>query len=136
MKIIKSQGILENIEIKQELCNSLPTVNADPHQLSQVIINLILNSKDALGNDGQITITTKINSNYSEILLHDNGSGIPEEIKSKIFDPFFTTKEPGKGTGLGLSICKRIVENFEGTIEFESKSGIGTTFIISLPNSN
>ncbi len=136
MKIIKSQGILKNIEMKQELCNSLPTVNADPHQLSQVIINLILNSKDALGNDGQITITTKINSNYSEILLHDNGSGIPEEIKSKIFDPFFTTKEPGKGTGLGLSICKRIVENFEGTIEFESKSGIGTTFIISLPNSN
>lgn len=68
------------------------------------------------------------------VSVADNGTGVPNEIRDKIFDPFFTTHEVGEGTGQGLSICQRIVvENHDGTIEFQTELGKGTTFVITLP---
>ena len=132
--IIKTQGILKAIELKSELLNGPMYVEADPHQLSQVMINLILNAKDAVSKDGLITVSTSRALNGGvEITVKDNGVGIPEEVMGKIFDPFFTTKEPGKGTGLGLSVSQRIVQIFNGNISVESEPGKGTIFKIVFP---
>jgi signal transduction histidine kinase len=132
--IVRTQGILKNIELNLELSNGPLSIEVDPHQLSQVVINLILNAKDAVSNDGVITVSTARNSNGGvEIAVKDNGAGIPKEMMDKIFDPFFTTKEPGKGTGLGLSVSQRIVQIFNGSISVESKPGKGTTFRVALP---
>ena len=81
-----------------------------------------------------IKVCTRMRGDFAEISISDTGTGIPEAIKSKIFDPFFTTKEVGKGTGQGLAISHSvIVEKHGGTIDFESKLGEGTTFVIRLP---
>lgn len=83
---------------------------------------------------GTITVTTRRVEKWAEICIGDTGTGIREEIRSKIFDPFFTTKEVGKGTGQGLAIARSvIVHKHQGTIDFETEMGKGTTFIIRLP---
>ncbi|MER3445870.1 MAG: hypothetical protein C4291_03100 [Candidatus Dadabacteria bacterium] len=132
--ILKTQGLLKNIDLNLELSTGLSPIEADPHQLSQVFINLILNAKDAIAQDGTINISSyKTSDGRIEIAVKDNGTGIPKEIIDKIFDPFFTTKEPGKGTGLGLSVSQRIVNLFGGRISVESEDGRGSVFRITLP---
>lgn len=131
--IIESQGVLNNISLKQELCGEPLLIEADPHQLSQVIINLILNAKDATEDNGEIAISSGISSKDIYISVRDNGAGIPSSLLGQIFDPFFTTKEPGKGTGLGLSVSQRIVEAFSGTMTVRSEEGQGTLFTLTFP---
>ena len=115
---------------------------ADPNQLQQVFLNIILNAADSFtdGNDQEeedrkkvLTIFSEVVGDALELRFQDNGSGITEEELAQIFDPFYTTKEPGKGTGLGLSVSYRIVEGLGGTIQAESIKGQGTTIIINLP---
>ena len=108
-------------------------VYADCEQMKQVILNLILNSAQAMPNGGQIEIVTVLNekSNTMEIHIADTGEGIKEDIQKRIFTPFFTTRD--EGTGLGLAICSRIVENHKGIIEMVSKVNEGTKVIIKLP---
>ena len=108
---------------------------AVPVQLSQVFLNLISNSIDALTqlNDRQITIETQFLNNQLKIIFSDTGSGIPEQIRQKIMQPFFTTKEIGKGTGLGLSISKGIIEQHNGQFYYDDTAGT-TQFVIMLPN--
>ncbi|MBN2636808.1 MAG: HAMP domain-containing histidine kinase [Prolixibacteraceae bacterium] len=108
-------------------------VNADKEQLSRAIINLIKNSIQSIPDDkvGTITITLKKVDDAVQIAVADDGSGIPKELQGKMFSPSFTTKT--SGMGLGLSIVKNIVENFMGTIWFETKPGVGTTFFIEIP---
>lgn len=129
-------------EIKTNLQTDLPLIECLPSDLSQVILNLIINAVYAikevydasLDKKGVIEITTRQVDHNIEVRVADNGSGIPEKIRSKIFDPFFTTKDVGIGTGQGLAICYSvIVKKHGGTIEFETEVGRGTTFIISLP---
>jgi len=126
-----------NIEIIREYEPNLPEVFADPNKLEQVFLNLIVNAFHAMPHGGKIKITAKLMSNRGEALLKidlaDTGCGIPEENLKKIFDPFFTTRERGVGTGLGLFICRRIIENYHGSLELTSKVGEGTTFTIKLP---
>ena len=121
---------------------SLPLVPCLPGEFNQVILNIIINAAHAVsdvvgngtGRKGIITVTTSRSGNCAEVRIHDTGTGIHEEIKSKIFDPFFTTKPVGKGTGQGLSIVHAIVvEKHRGTITFETEAGKGTTFIIRIP---
>lgn len=132
--ILNSQGVLKNITLSIELSGDIPLVEADPGQISQVIVNLILNSRDAIPESGEIAISTSALSDSGvRIALSDNGTGIPNEIQDRIFDPFFTTKEPGQGTGLGLSVSARIVETFGGTIDVRSTEGEGTVFEIMFP---
>ncbi|MEW6096768.1 MAG: ATP-binding protein, partial [bacterium] len=133
---------LSNIEVKQELSSELPKISVDFDLLKQVVVNLVKNAAEAMGEGGKLWIrSTHISGSgglqigekdFVQITFEDSGPGIPEEDLPRIFDPFFTTK--GKGTGLGLAICQRIIEAHKGEIEVKSKVGIGTTFTIRLPN--
>jgi two-component system NtrC family sensor kinase len=102
-------------------------------RLHQVLMNLIANAVDAIAGDGKIVISTSQTSEDFLISVRDNGSGIPEEIRSRIFDPFFTTKPVGQGTGLGLAISYGIIQDHGGSIEVQSEAGAGTEFIVRIP---
>jgi len=111
----------------------LPQIRGYPRELSQVFMNLLVNSAQAIEKKGVITIITRKEGEEIIVKVKDTGKGIPREHIPRIFEPFFTTKEGGVGTGLGLSIAYRIIEHHKGRIEVESEVGKGTTFIIYLP---
>lgn len=112
----------------------IPDVECLASQLNQVIMNLVVNAAQAIGTDrGKIIIRTSREKDNVQIVVEDNGSGIPKEIINKIFDPFFTTKPIGKGTGLGLSLSYGIIQKHNGHISVESELGKGTRFRITLP---
>ncbi len=125
------------LQIKLNYGKDLPPVKIDYHLFQEVIMNLLLNSFDAIEKEGTITISTSgVTGGRILIEVSDNGSGIDPETLKKIFDPFFTTKEIGIGTGLGLSVCLGIIESHNGKIEVESAPGKGTTFKVYLPVEN
>ena len=127
---------LDNIKIEKKLEPSLPNIEADWHQIQQVILNLVNNAHYAIVNHGKgnkIIIETELKNSKVLLKVVDNGPGIPEKDLPKIFEPFFTTKEDTKSAGLGLAIVKRIVEDHDGEIRVESKLGEGTIFYIELP---
>ncbi len=125
------------IEIVKDL-GELPFVPCYPGPINQVLMNLLANACDAVGERGRIAITTRRIGENGEarvrITIEDSGIGIPPENLERIFDPFFTTKDVGKGTGLGLSITHSIVERHGGTIRVESTPGEGTRFTVELPS--
>ncbi|HOV39447.1 MAG TPA: ATP-binding protein, partial [Spirochaetales bacterium] len=110
-------------------------IHGDENELKQLVMNLIMNSIEAVLDNGCITIglTEKAEENYVELTIQDNGSGIPADVADKIFSPFFSTKISKKNTGLGLSICRHIVEQHKGTITFQSIPGKSTLFTVHLP---
>jgi PAS domain S-box-containing protein len=139
----KQSGIYISVNIPSDL----PLVEADESQLEQVIINILNNARDALlgpemkRGDRQITIHAergKLRDKDNGVCLHlaDNGPGMDEDLESKVFQPFFTTKEVGKGTGLGLSISYSLIRGLGGTLEVVSKRDEGTTFTITLRQTN
>jgi signal transduction histidine kinase len=114
-----------------------------PGEFNQVILNLIVNAAHAIADvvgkegakKGTIRVQTRNCPDWVEIRVRDTGSGIPEKVRARIFDPFFTTKEIGKGTGQGLAIARSVVvDKHDGSIDFETEEGKGTTFIIRLPH--
>lgn len=111
----------------------LPEIVCHPSQLVQVFTNIFINAAHAAKKHGALTIKTRQNDDSIQIMIRDDGVGIPEKILPKIFDPFFTTKEPGKGTGMGLSISYGIIEKHRGSITATSEEGVGTEFTITLP---
>jgi two-component system NtrC family sensor kinase len=112
----------------------IPVIQANPGQLQQVFMNLIINAHHAMPEGGQLVIRTgTVPGGRVFIEMEDSGVGIPPEDLDRIFDPFFTTKEEGKGTGLGLSVSRNIVQNHGGVIGVQSTLGIGTIFRIVLP---
>ena len=122
-----------NIKIQKTLCKNCPPILADPHQIEQVITNILKNAIDAVcTKNGKIDIETSFESEYVEIKITDNGPGISEDIIKNIFDPFFTTKPQKDGTGLGLSICHGIIKEHGGDIVVTSHPG-QTSFLIKLP---
>jgi two-component system NtrC family sensor kinase len=132
--LVSKQSAFFNVEIVQDLTPDLPAVNADRQQIQQVVLNLLLNAVQAMGERGTITITTRKGADGSvEILITDTGCGIPREVIDRIFDPFFTTKSGGQGTGLGLAIVYGIITRHRGNISVKSEVGQGTTFTIRLP---
>jgi PAS domain S-box-containing protein len=115
---------------------SLPRVEADPHQLMQVFLNLILNAEQAIRearDRGTLRIRLGKSGGSVWASFHDDGPGIPTDIVGNIFDPFYTTKRPGRGTGLGLSICKAVVREHKGTIEAANAPGGGAVITVTLP---
>lgn len=112
---------------------AIPQIKCSPGQVGQVFMNIISNAIDAVGDVGNIWISTSCDKEQIIVSIHDDGPGIPKEIQTKIFDPFFTTKPVGSGTGLGLSITHTVIEQHNGTITVESEEGEGTKFLISLP---
>ena len=112
----------------------LPDIECSPSQINQIFLNIITNAAQAVDDNGEIIITTKLrDEKHVSISIADNGCGIPEENLSKIRDPFFTTKEVGTGTGLGLSIVDEIMRAHGGDLAIESEVGKGSTFTITLP---
>jgi signal transduction histidine kinase/CheY-like chemotaxis protein len=127
---------VNNIEVSMELDESLPETLADPHQLQQVFLNLVVNAEHAMidaHGKGLLRVMSRREDGKILIFFSDDGPGIPNENLNRIFEPFFTTKAVGKGTGLGLSICQGILGEHGGKIDVESTVGRGTTFVIELP---
>lgn len=125
-----------NIGVELALDPKLPEVMGDTHQLQQVFLNIVNNSRQALEADssgGVIRIASGVNGGMVRLEFVDNGPGIPKDHLSKIFDPFFTTKPVGKGTGLGLSLCYGIVKEHGGSIIAESPPGLGAKFTVEIP---
>lgn len=124
----------ENVEIKLDLNCWDQRITANEIQLSQMLLNLILNSFHAMAEDsGILTIRTSFDEEKIHLQIEDTGCGIAPEELPRIFEPFYTTKEFGKGTGLGLAIAAQMVEDHKGKIWAKSKPGEGTTFFVTLP---
>jgi two-component system NtrC family sensor kinase len=125
------------VKVSEELSSELPAFEGDPHQLQQVLVNLMTNAQQAIRQAqeaGEIRVRTETREgNHVVVEIHDSGPGIPEDVRSRIFDPFFTTKEEGKGTGLGLSIVYGIVISHGGTIEARPSELGGACFRITFP---
>lgn len=125
----------ENIRCELLLAPALWPVKVDRNQLEQVIVNLVINARDAMPYGGTLTISTSNEEKTNEVLLiiRDTGIGMTEEIKNRIFDPFFTTKPNGQGSGLGLSTVHGIVAQSGGRIAVSTDLGHGTSFYVYLP---
>lgn len=142
------EGVLgKKIKLVTDLSKNLPTVEGDRNQLEQVIMNLIVNARDAMPDGGLITITSSMvdvgkdtletpyirSGHYVMVSVSDTGRGIPENIINRVFEPFFTTKERGKGTGLGLATVYGIVKDHKGHVTVRSEVDKGSTFYVYLP---
>lgn len=140
----------EHIEISFDLSDQVPVIEADPSQIEQVMMNLVINSRDAMPNGGKISVETRYVNLTEEfasthlssklgphvlLSVSDTGCGMGDDVKPHIFDPFFTTKPVGQGTGLGLPTVYGIVKNLDGTIWVYSEPGKGTVFKIYIPAS-
>jgi signal transduction histidine kinase len=138
----------ESIEVVFSLDPHLGLVKVDPVQMQQVMMNLVVNARDAMQSGGRLVIETSVASfdedyvsrnpdvsvgEFAMLSVSDSGVGMEDDVKQHIFEPFFTTKPIGEGTGIGLSMCYGIIKQAEGFITFDSKIGIGTTFQIFLP---
>jgi signal transduction histidine kinase len=143
---LAGQSLMASIRIETELEEAVGMTWADPDQLKQVLINLMLNGRDAMGEGGCLSITSRRvqrmtgatgsdqkGAELIQISVSDTGKGIAESELNKIFDPFYTTKPPGQGTGLGLAISLRIIEAFNGSVSVKSTEGKGSTFTVELP---
>ena len=148
VKNLLERTIPKMIVIDLELEKNLQIVNADPSQIEQIMMNLAVNARDAIGEEGNIIIRTEntvlsdndcknlpglVPGGYVVLSITDNGKGMTPEESERIFEPFYTTKEQGKGTGLGLSMVYGLVTKHNGHVVCSSKPGAGTTFKIYLP---
>ena len=136
--LLQHDARCRDVEFEMNLSPQLPLVSCVPDQIHQVLVNLLLNSVDAMEEEDnpKVTILTEEQDGMAKLTVSDIGKGIKEEHKSRIFEPFFTTKEVGSGTGLGLSVSHGIINKIGGSIQVESDYGEGTTFIIKLPTKN
>ena len=138
----------ENIELTIVPRKPTGRIKADSGQIGQVLMNLVVNARDAMPNGGKLTVETGnatlgeefarthagvTAGDYVMLAITDTGTGMSDEVKAHLFEAFFTTKPKGKGTGLGLSTCKTIVKQFNGWIGVESEWGKGTAFKVYFP---
>jgi signal transduction histidine kinase/CheY-like chemotaxis protein len=138
MELLAPSLRLDNIAVHLHLDASLPPLCADPHQLQQVVVNLVTNAQQALREittPRQLSLTTRSDPTRPRLTFEvaDTGPGVSPLLQGRIFEPFFTTKPPGIGTGLGLSLCRGILEAHGGTISITSVPGQGATFCVELP---
>ena len=123
----------DNIELVAQLESGLGLVSANPHQIGQVIMNLVVNARDAMPQGGRLTIETANVSQVVMLAVSDTGCGMDNETRARLFEPYFTTKEPGRGTGVGLATVYDVVTHLGGQISVMSDAGAGSTFKIYLP---
>ncbi|MFN2167747.1 MAG: sensor histidine kinase, partial [Anaerolineae bacterium] len=148
MKPMLERLIDQSIQLRIMLSRDPVSIKADPNQIQQILLNLVVNARDAMPQGGQLTIsstrvtlddgeaTSRLQLNpgsYALIAVSDTGHGMTADVRSRVFEPFFTTKDPGKGTGLGLSTVFGIVRQSGGSVWLCSEPGRGTTFKIYLP---
>jgi signal transduction histidine kinase len=130
---LRDAGVTTEIDLEKDL-----VLTGDATALQQVIMNLVLNSADAVRESGQGTTITiqgrKCPDGGIELLIEDDGPGMPPEVAARAFDPLFTTKEADRGSGLGLFVVKRIVDGAGGEIDLDTRPGAGTRFRVSIPD--
>lgn len=129
----------DNVQIRENIPDDLPAMKGDPDQLAQVVLNLLINARQALHEEDApriIEVSMGLDKSGKKIELHvtDNGSGVPADIRDNIFDPFFTTKKVGHGTGMGLSIVRGIVKSHGGSINLLQNGTKGAHFRVTLPH--
>lgn len=143
--VLGRQLEVHGIKVELDLDEELPPIRGDRNRLEQIFLNLIMNARDAMDEkealagksvEKVLQISSFRENDKVVVIISDTGLGMSEEVKEKIFEPFFTTKPVGKGTGLGLSISFGIVLDYDGSIEFESVEGRGTTFRIRFPTAD
>ena len=134
LKFVDHQPMFRHITVANRVPLDLPAITADVNQLSQILMNLLLNAAQATPAGGDITISAGMEQSAGivELRVRDSGTGIPSDILPHVFEPFFTTKR-GKGTGLGLSISQSYIRSHGGDIQLESTPGAGTTVRVTLP---
>ncbi len=130
---LESRCSKSGVQVVRELAHDLPQIVADPAQVKQILVNLVVNAVQAMPQGGRLTIGTRVIDSTAELFVEDTGTGMDEATLEKIFLPFFTTKDINEGTGLGLSVVDGIVAAHGGTIEASSRPGLGTRFEIRLP---
>lgn len=148
MQTFAIQSFPPNVELRTAYKKDLWSIQGDPTQIHQVLLNLCVNARDAMPNGGTVTISAEnivLDRNYAAmnpeakpgpyvvLRVQDTGTGIPPEVLDRIFEPFFTTKEPGKGTGIGLSTLHAIVKGHGGFVLIDTEVGKGTEFSVYLP---
>jgi len=133
MRLVAHQYELSQIALRTQLDESLPEIDCDPGQIQQVLIVLLVNAQEALGRGGEVAVETRRAGQSIEIVVRDNGPGIPKDLQLQIFEPFFSTKDDPHRTGLGLAVAKGIVERHGGRIRLNSSPGQGAEFIVELP---
>ena len=140
-------AIPASIDVTTDFADELPRVYADPVQLQQIIINLLVNARDAIDGEGRIRVEARrdgqnegcaacgkrLADEHIVLSVSDTGHGIPEETRARIFEMYFTTREPGKGTGIGLWLINNLVHEYDGHVTLRSSAGAGTTFEVHLP---
>jgi histidine kinase len=143
--VLGQQLKVHGIEVRMDLDETLPLILADENRIEQVLINLVNNARDAMEAKTRLGVSTDASiltvKSFQEddrvvVSVNDTGMGIPKPVRERMYEPFFTTKEIGKGTGLGLSISYSIVRDYEGTIDFATEEGVGTTFTVSFPRAS
>lgn len=130
LDLLRHQGVFDQRRLFDELPEQLPGIHMDPHRLQQVLVNLLLNARDATTVGGAIRLSGAVEGERVRLAVRDSGCGLSEEVRAHLFDPFYTTKASGRG--LGLAICQRIVEDAGGRIEVISTPGLGSEFRVWL----
>jgi signal transduction histidine kinase len=133
MEPMLRRTIGEDIELRCWVASELPPTVIDPAQVTQLLMNLTVNARDAMPRGGRLTIQVTKSGGGVQLVVQDNGTGMSEETRAKAFDPFFTTKEPGSGTGLGLATVYGIVSQAGGSVTLDSTAGSGTRVTVELP---
>jgi PAS domain S-box-containing protein len=133
LELFRERLAKSGVAVELALADHCPAAQADADQMSQVMINLIMNALHAMEDGGTLRVGLEPEQDGIKLTVGDTGYGIPKDALPKIFEPFYTTKEFGKGTGLGLTVVKGIIEEHQGTITVESEEGKGTRFTIRLP---
>jgi len=132
VRLVEHKMELAGIQLNLDLASDLPMAHCDPAQIEQVVLAMVINAIDAMPQEGNLWISTRVGGSVIELVIRDDGMGISDEHLAHIFEPFYTTKESG-GSGLGLAISQNIVERHGGHIKVSSVVGRGTTFKIALP---
>ena len=132
LRLARLDSEFQNLHLTLTLDSELPQIIADPDQLQQVFLNLLLNARDAMPRGGELAVATYLGDGMVKVAIRDTGHGVDDSVRKQIFDPFFTTKPAGRGTGLGLSVCYGIVTAHGGRIDVASAE-MGAEFIVSLP---
>lgn len=137
LPLLRHAARRQHVMLGTDVPDALPAVLADPNQLQQLLINLVVNAIEAASDDGTVRIEAVVASDGDRpgvrLVVHDTGTGIPVDMRALVFEPFFTTKPPGRGTGLGLTICRDIVKEHRGRIDVGDAAGGGTAVSVWLP---
>ena len=131
-RLVEAQPRSRDVDLDIVLPDADIRVRGVESQLVQVLVNLLINAIDAVGDAGRVELTTDETAERVVVSVCDDGPGVADEDLQKLFEPFYTTKDPGKGTGLGLAISLRIIKRFGGDIEVDSNPGEGTCFRVVL----